>query len=284
MVAPEIDLTKRYGRWALVAGASAGLGAAMARSAARRGFHVVLLARREALLEETAAQIHSAHGVDTRCIVADLARPDIDEVVADATDDLDLGVFVYNAAAEPAGRFLDVPLDEHRLNLAVNCWTPTVLCHRIGRKMVERGRGAIALVSSVAALQGIRMFASYGAAKSYELILGEGLWDELRAHGVDVLSYIVGATASSNYEHTDPQAYADASPEAAERAKGVLMPATPEEVAERLFERLDAGPRQFSTDEDEARASANAIRPRSEVVSAIGEVTSRMAIFRKARG
>jgi short-subunit dehydrogenase len=275
------ELPDRYGNWAVVAGASAGLGAAFAASAASRGFKVALLARRANALDDTAAKVRDAHGVETRCIVADLASPGVEDAVARATDDLDVGLFVYNAAAEPAGRFLDLPLEEHRLNIAVNCSAPTALCHHFGRRMVDQGRGAIAIVSSMAALQGIRMFVSYGAAKAYELILAEGLWDELREHGVEVLSYVVGATASANYVGARPDAYHGADSTAADR---VLAPATPEEVAERLLTRLDGGPRQYSHDTDETNALAAAGRPRADVVRAMGEVTSRLARFEAPAG
>jgi short-subunit dehydrogenase len=274
------QLTTRYGRWALVAGASAGLGAAFAAEAASLGFDVVLLARRDRELRETASRISDLHGVETRVIVADLADPEIGRVVERATERLDIGVLVYNAAAEPEGRFLDVPLEEHRLNIAVNCWTPTVLAHQLGRQMVQRKRGAIVLVSSMAALQGIKMFTTYGAAKAYELILGEGLWDELRDQNVDVVSYVVGATASANFRGADKDAYANV-PAPAALAGRILDPARPEDVARRLFARLDAGPRQYSHDVDEEAAQAAATRPRAEVVEAMGRITVGLARFQK---
>jgi short-subunit dehydrogenase len=273
------SLPERYGRWALVAGASSGLGAATAMAAGARGFDVVLLARRPDRLEESAARVREAHGVQTSCIRADLADPDIERIVAEGVAGLDLGVLIYNAAAEPEGRFLDIPLEEHRENIAVNCWTPTVLCHRFGREMVERGRGAIVLVSSMAALQGIKMYASYGAAKAYELILGEGLWDELRDHGVDAMSYVVGATATENYQGASgAEAYGEAP---SLRQQRILSPSTPTEVAERIFERLDGGPRQYSHDLDEAIALESGSLPRIDVVQAMGAVTSGLKRFQK---
>ena len=274
------ELTQRYGQWALVAGASAGLGAAFATEAARCGFDVVLLARRDGALNETAARIRDEHGVETRTIVADLADPNVGDVIAHDTDGFDIGVVVYNAAAEPEGRFLDVPLEEHRLNIAVNCWTPTVLAHQFGGQMAHRGRGAIAIVTSMAALQGIKMFTTYGAAKAYELILGEGLWDELREHGVDVVSYVVGATASANFRGAAADAYSQGTAPAALAAR-ILQPARPEDVAARLFQRLDAGPRQYSHDVDEAAALAAELRPRAEVVAAMGQITAGLARFQR---
>ena len=205
----ELDAKARYGGWVLVAGASAGLGAAFANESARLGFDVVLLARRAGTLDETAAAIRAEHGVATRCIVADLARDDIAEVVAAQTADLDVGVLVYNAAAELYGPFLTLDHGAHRTNIAVNCYAPTVLAEHFGARMRDRGRGAIAIVSSLAALQGARYLTIYAASKAYELILAEGLWEELGDYGVDALSYVVGATVSTSWYGAAPTAYTD---------------------------------------------------------------------------
>src|SRR5690606_6844950 len=101
------------------------------------------------------------------------------DTVAAATDDLDIGLFVYNAAVAPTGRFLDVPLDVHLLSVAVNCATPVVLCHHFGSKLAARGRGGIGIVSSMGATQGSINFGTYNAGKAFEWILAETLWAEL---------------------------------------------------------------------------------------------------------
>jgi len=257
-----MEFNERYGPWALVAGASEGLGAAFADECASRGCNVVLIARRAHVLDETAAKIRAAHGVETRVLAADLGSSDIGDMVAEATDDIEVGLFVYNAAAAPMGPFVEVDLAEHIVNIAVNVTTPTVLTHMLAKKMVARGHGGVVLVSSGGALQGMKIFVSYGAAKSYELMLGEGLWDELRDHGVDALAYVVGATATPHFvESTDKDAV---------EATGAI---TPEQAALRLFEVLGTGPRGYSNPRDEASAIANAALPRAEVVAATGRIT-----------
>ena len=274
----DLDVKARYGGWVFVAGASAGLGAAFARESARLGFDVVLLARRADALEETAASIRAEFGVATRCIVADLARDDIADVVAAQTADLDVGVLIYNAAAELYGPFLSLDHDVHRTNIAVNCFTPTVFAEHFGARMRERGRGAIAIVSSLAALQGARYLTIYAASKAYELILAEGLWEEFGDFGVDALAYVVGATSSTSWHGAAPSAYAEAEKLSALQAR-ILQPATPEEVAARLFSVLHLGPRQYSNLVDEAAAEDAATKPRAEVVQAMAAVTVGLARF-----
>jgi len=277
-VSGDVGAKARYGGWAFVAGASVGLGAAFARESARLGFDVALLARRADLLEETAASIRTEHGVATRCIVADLAQDDIADVVAEQTADLDVGVLVYNAAAELYGPFLTLDHDTHRTNIAVNCFTPTVFAEHFGARMRERGRGAIAIVSSLAALQGARYLTIYAASKAYELILAEGLWEEFGDFGVDALAYVVGATSSTSRHGAAPYAYAEAEKLSALQAR-ILQPATPEEVAARLFSVLHLGPRQYSNLADEAAAQDAAAKPRAEVVQAMAAVTIGLARF-----
>ena len=272
------SVKERYGGWVLVAGASAGLGAAFAFESARLGFDVVLLARRGDVLEETAASIRAQHGVATRCIAADLGQDDIADLVATHTSDLDVGVLVYNAAAELYGPFLTLDRESHRTNIAVNCLAPTLLAKHFGARMCDRGRGAIALVSSLAALQGTRYLTIYAAAKAYELILAEGLWDELGDHGVDALAYVVGATSSSTWYGVAPGGYSDAEKLSALQAR-ILQPATPEEVAARLFTVLPHGPRQYSNLADEAAAQENSSKSRAEAVQTIGAVTTGLARF-----
>jgi short-subunit dehydrogenase len=273
-----VDPKTRYGGWALVAGASAGLGAAFAHEAARLGFDVVLLARRADVLEETAAAIRAAHGVQTRCIVADLARDDIDDVVAAQTADLDIGVFVYNAAAELYGPFLSIDAADHRTNLAVNCFTPTILARQLGLRMRDRGRGAIALVSSLAALQGSRYLSIYGASKAYELNLGEALWEELGDVGVDVISYVVGATVSESWIGAADDAFTDTA-NLSPLERRILQPATAAEVAARCFTVLPDGPRQYSTLVDEEAAAEIASWSRDVAVRAMADVTIGLARF-----
>src|SRR5215467_7215265 len=165
-----MEFAERYGPWAVVAGASDGIGASVARLLGERGVSVVLVARREAMLEEVATTVKTP----TRVVTLDLSGERADEALADATDDLDVGLLVYNAGADPnASRFLDKPLAVWQELVRRNVNTVLGACHRFGSRLVERGAGGIVLVTSGAAWAGGDRLAAYGATKAFDLVLGE---------------------------------------------------------------------------------------------------------------
>lgn len=189
----------RYGRVAVVAGASEGLGAAFATELARRGLDLVLVARRAALLEELASSLAREHGVRVTPLATDLAAPSFPEALADATRGLEVGLGVYNAAATSIGPMLDRPLEEALRIVEVNCAGPVRFAHALAPAMVARGRGGLVLLSSVAGFQGGPRIAAYAASKAFARVLAEGLWGELGPRGVDVLASCPGATRTPNY-------------------------------------------------------------------------------------
>jgi short-subunit dehydrogenase len=224
---------ERYGPWAVVAGASEGLGAAFARELAERGLNLVLLARREAVLEEVAAPLRARNGVEVTTAAVDLGAPDVAERVKDATNGLDVGLLVYNAAYSEVGPFLDGSLAGKLKTLDVNCRAPLALSDHFGRTMAARGRGGIVLMSSLAGFQGTALVTVYAATKAFNIVLGEGLWDELRGRGVDVVPFVAGATTTPNFLKTEP------------KSGGLFGPPlmTPETVAREALDALGRGPR-----------------------------------------
>jgi short-subunit dehydrogenase len=197
---------RRYGPWALVAGASDGIGECFARQLAERGINLVLLARREPLLEELAAELRASHGVETRVLVADLTGRDLDERLSKGTDDLEVGLLVYNAGAvHGARKFHDQPV-EHALGLVdLNCRGPILLAHRFGSAMRKRGRGGILLLTSMASLSGSSYTATYNSTKSFDMIFAESLWHELAPEGVDVMAVVAGATRTPSMLKSNPE-------------------------------------------------------------------------------
>ncbi len=194
----------RYGPWALVTGAARGIGAEFARQLAARGLGLVLLDRLEDELEASAEELRSAGPVNIRTVTADLARSDFLERVEQATNDLELGLLVSNAGISPVGPFFERSLAADEELLAVSCRAPLALVHALGRPMRARGQGGLILLSSCAALAGAPYAATYAAAKAFNLVLGESLWDELRVEGVDVLVLCPGLTETPGMAGTSP--------------------------------------------------------------------------------
>ncbi|MGE3326824.1 MAG: SDR family NAD(P)-dependent oxidoreductase [Acidimicrobiia bacterium] len=277
-----MDLVDRYGSWLVVAGASAGLGLRIAQEGARRGFNVVLIARRAELVEAMAGEISRDFGVQTRALPVNLADSGATAAIASATSDIDVGAFVYNAAAEPVGGFLGLSVNKHSAAIAVNCTTPTSLVHHFGTLMRERARGSITLVTSIGAFFGSRLVSSYAATKAYQLNLAEGLWDELRPLGVDVQAFVVGATATPNYFRPSPEALStqlesiEVDDMLATLVNRGAHPMDPAIVAERLFESLGLGPTVFASPIDERLIARFHAVQRSEPVRIQGALIQRM--------
>jgi short-subunit dehydrogenase len=192
---------QRYGPWALVAGASEGIGAAFVAELARDGFSIVLVARRIEPLEALARSL----SCETRTVACDLADADAAERVARACEGLEIGLLVYNAASSAVGPFFETPAEMHVRAVHVNARGPILFAHRFGRAMAERKRGGILLMASLTAFQGTPLVASYGATKAFDLVLAEGLWDELRGQGIDVLACCAGATRTPGYARVTPE-------------------------------------------------------------------------------
>ncbi len=200
-----MDFRTKYGPWALVAGASEGLGAAWAQALARRGLNLVLLARREAALAQTAAAVRERHLVEVVTVAVDLASPGLGEALAPALQGREVGLYVHNAAFAPHGEFLGRPLAEHLQSLEVNCRALLLLGHWLGSGMAARGRGGIVLMSSLTAFQGTPLLSTYGATKAFALVLAEGLHGELSPRGVEVLACCAGATRTPGFLRSAPE-------------------------------------------------------------------------------
>jgi short-subunit dehydrogenase len=219
------DFNQRYGPWAVIAGASEGIGAAFAHALASRGVSLVLVARRE----EPLAALAGTLPVPARAVVADLALPAGTQKVFLETQNLDVGLVVANAALSPIGPFPSVDPELLRRAVELNCIAALELARHYTPAMVARGRGGLILMSSLAGQQGSPGIAVYAATKAFDAILAEGLWAELRPHGVDVLACLPGAVSTPGLQRNS-----------AGRAPGTV---TPEVVAEAALKALGRKPR-----------------------------------------
>ncbi|NDU75384.1 SDR family NAD(P)-dependent oxidoreductase [Actinomadura sp. DSM 109109] len=190
----------RYGPWAVVAGGSEGVGAAFAHRLAAAGLNLVLIARRPEPLARTAEAVR-ARGVEVRTLELDLAAPDPLTPVREATGGLEVGLLVFNAGANSYGHeFVTGDLDRFRGVIDLNITAQLALAHHFGAPMKERGRGGIVLVGSLAGYLGQAQISVYSAAKAFGRVFAEGLWLEMREHGVDVLELVLGVTRTPAME------------------------------------------------------------------------------------
>jgi len=187
------SLRDRYGEWALVTGASAGIGAEFARALAREGVSCVLCARREERLSALAAELERL-GVESRVVAADLATPEGRDRTLEAIEGLEIDILVNNAGVGYAGRFDLLEPKRLRAQVELNCLAPVVLTRQLVPAMRERGRGALIFSGSVAGRQPLPLHGVYSATKAFDLLLGESLFCELRDTGVDVVVLEPGST------------------------------------------------------------------------------------------
>ena len=187
---------RRYGPWALVTGASDGIGRALATELAARGLSVVLVARRQALLQDLASDLSMRHGATCRIATADLGTSEGIAAVFAATADLDVGLLAACAGFGTSGWFIDSDVDREQEMLDVNCRAVLKLSHGFGRRFAAQGHGGIILMSSLVAFQGVPRAAHYAATKAYVQTLAEGLREELAREGVDVVACAPGPVAS----------------------------------------------------------------------------------------
>jgi short-subunit dehydrogenase len=265
-----VTFAAKYGPWALVAGASDGVGAAFAEGLAERGVNVVLLARRQAVLDEVAAGIIARTSVETRTLAVDLAEPEGAATVVAATKDLDIGFLVYCAGADPNFEpFLAQPISTAEAMVRRNCVVPMQLCHHFAPTMVRRGSGGIVIFSSGAGFVGGPNMVAYGATKAFDMVFAEALWSELHDKGIDVLGLVLGKTdtpALRRLEHSRGQLNSE--------NEAPADAATVEEVIGEAFANLTNGPTWLVGDQMRAAAQMFGSMSRNEAVRLMMQATA----------
>ena len=261
---------EKYGPWALVIGGSEGVGAAFARQLAADGFKLILVARKPEPLEELGAELRGK-GSEVRVVPADLAQADVLSKVRAATDDIEVGLLVYNAGANNTrGLFVELPEEVTQSVIAINVLGHANFARHYGALMVNRGRGGIILTGSLGGYLGSPTLAAYTASKSFSRIFTEALWAECAPLGVDVLHLNVGFTAT---------------PAMARLGMPIELAESPETVAREGLENIANGPvwivstpgnaeraRLISGSDNRAETvRAHAIAPRAQTAAAARE-------------
>jgi short-subunit dehydrogenase len=183
-----------FGPWAIVTGASSGIGAEFARQLAEAGLNLVLVARRLPRLEALSFQLEKEYGVHIRAVGLDLTQENFMKSLEEVTRDLDIGLVISNAGAGGPEEFLATEYQTMRQVLQLNAITHLELAHHYGRRLAQRGYGGILLVSTMGARQAVPFTANLAAAKAYVLSLGEALHVEFQKVGVHVTVLLPGAT------------------------------------------------------------------------------------------
>ena len=181
-----------YGDWAVVTGASDGIGREFARELAARGLNLLLVARRAEVLAALASELQSAHGVQCRPLAADLSTPSGNKSVFEASAGLDIGLLVAAAGYGTSGPFIATSVAAEEDMLSVNCAAVLAQCLHFAPRFAARGRGGLVLMSSLLAFQGTPRSANYAATKAYIQTLAEGLHAELQPLGVSVVASAPG--------------------------------------------------------------------------------------------
>lgn len=184
------DFATRYGQWAVITGASSGIGREIAIAAARAGLKVALVARSQEPLLQLAQQLKG------EAIPLDLTRPSAPDTLLETLGNRSIGLLVNAAGFGSGGPFVSSSLRNELGMLELNCHAVLSLTHVFAQRFAAQRRGGIILFSSIVAWQGAPFAANYAATKAYIQSLGEALHRELKSHSVDVLCSAPGPTAS----------------------------------------------------------------------------------------
>ncbi len=189
-------------KWALITGASSGLGVDFAHELAAEGYHLVLVARRLDRLRDVATELEARHAIRATIIGMDLSLPDSSVELKRQLDSegITIDVLINNAGFGVFGEFVEASLAKTSNMVQLNITSLTELTHLFAADMIMRRRGKIMLVASVVAYQPSPNYAVYGATKAYVLSLGEALHEELKPHGITVTVLSPGATATEFFD------------------------------------------------------------------------------------
>ena len=184
----------KYGPWALVTGASIGIGKSISEQLAQQGLNLVAVARNQANLETLKNDLEAKYAIRVETIAEDLSKSEASSVIAEKTSGIDIGLLIANAGIENNGPFIDNDANDESRLLALNVISPMQLSQVFARRFSERGQGGILLTSSLFGYQGVPYVANYSASKAYILSLGEALNVELKPLGIDVTVLSPGLT------------------------------------------------------------------------------------------
>jgi uncharacterized protein len=260
-------IKEKYGRLALVAGASEGIGAAFSTYLAAEGMDLILIARKKIPLEQFASALAGKFNIKVQTICFDLSEPDAAQNIRNELKGKEIDMLVYNAALSFIGPFENDSVEHCNRIASANMVTPMNLVRIFGEEMVKRGKGAIILMASMAGFQGSGFLSLYAGTKAFNRIFAESLWYEWKGKGVDVMACCAGATSTDNYIRTNPG------------KSGFLAPkiTTPEEVVKECFRHLGRKPSFVAgTGNKLATFFMQRFMPRKMAINIMGDTTRKI--------
>lgn len=262
-----MSVNLKYGKLALIAGGSEGIGAAFANFLASNGVNLVLVARQIDKLEKTTKEIEEKYQVSVTAISCDLSKLNAVEIIKEQLADKQIDILVYNAAISYIGHFEDNSSEHNNQIAHANMVTPLNMVQLFGSLMLKKGKGSIILMSSLAGFQGSGFVSAYAATKAFNRVLAEGLWYEWKDRGVDIIACCAGATTSPNFIKTNPE------------KKGFFAPRyqTPDEVVDECFNKLGTTP-SFVVGKGNKVANfiMQRLLPRKKAVGIMGDATRKL--------
>lgn len=262
-----MSLKQKYGPVALVAGASEGIGKAFATYLAAEAFDLVLIAKRKEPLDQLASLLINKYNINVRCICCDLADADAANKLKEILGNEEISLLIYNAAVAFIGPFEKNSMEHHQQITQANIITPMNLLQLFGASMLEKRKGALIVMSSLAGFQGSGFLAAYAASKAFLRVLAESLWYEWKNKGVDVIACCAGATGTPNYFKSNPG------------ASGFFAPKvqSPEEVVNECFKQLGKAPSFISGRGNKvAGFIMQKLLPRKMAINIMGDTTRKM--------
>ena len=246
----------RYGKTALVTGASSGIGKSYARAIAREGLNLVLVARRKELLDELADELTQAHGIEVLTIAQDLSEADAADRVYEAVQaaGLEIDVLVNNAGYGTHGVFDKLELERELSMINLSCRLPVALTHKFLGGMKQRKRGAVVFLSSMAGTMPVPFMSTYSATKVFPLYFAQSLYGELAGTGIDVLAVCPGDTSTEFRDTADLT------------MKAPIPPRTADDVVETTFDTLGRKPSVIDGMANRIGARIMALLPKKLVI------------------
>ena len=198
-----MEYNEKYGQYALITGASSGIGVEFAKQLAEKGLNLILVARRKERLEKLSKELEKKYRIRAIVIAVDLLSDNFLDEIKKTTDHLEVGLLVSNAGMMYIGNYFDNPLEKDLKMIDLNIKVPAILTHHFAQKMIERKKGGIIYTASMLGFMGTPFASTYAGTKAHEIVKGDGLAYELKPKGIDGLVLNPGLTDTEMTSNND---------------------------------------------------------------------------------